>query len=495
MANGVTRTNDLVFTGRPGTYDEAAFGAFIENQAMHTFHHHMIVLRQDRYQPYSEYMVPAHCGFDVFSQIADIANASVVTNDTGDPAYTGALQKLNENTPVGKRRPLLYITAKLARQLHTKAILQAQTERPFREIKWIADERFPTYERTIPIVAARGSRPVICPTKDFRTSALSAMTPTWLQAQNQMTPAVVNHQKVARADVAMFKIPPHGFAYAKGAAGPSMGSFLGLNGAGKFKQAMRMERRDLLVAAAMATGCIKHARQCISDFEAEQPLRKEDTYAIRNQRYQHQQQLSDYWGALLDAKITPVVAFDTLQQYREKFPYNFFDYGKSFRKLVQEAMDQRRDDPRDKNFPVLIRSEPELKHQLRDTFFDKSALPAIQAEIPSYEESMAMVWNYSVEDAPMQVTLQRKTSELTLNSLPSVEVMTQLEISAAKTAERIAADKKRDKDHSNVLSFTEEILKAHLFEGTIFASFTPEEKTAFKEQVNNQPHFKVRLIR
>ena len=65
-------------------------------------------------------MVPATCGYDVFSQIADVANASVVTNDAGDPAYTGKLYRLSYNTKVGQRRPLLYITAKLARQVHTR---------------------------------------------------------------------------------------------------------------------------------------------------------------------------------------------------------------------------------------------------------------------------------------------------------------------------------------------------------------------------------------
>ena len=65
-------------------------------------------------------MVPAMSGFDVFSQIADIANPSVVTNEAGDPTYTGKLQRLSFNTRPGQRRPLLYITAKLARQLHTR---------------------------------------------------------------------------------------------------------------------------------------------------------------------------------------------------------------------------------------------------------------------------------------------------------------------------------------------------------------------------------------
>ena len=151
MANGVTRTNDLVYTGIPNTISEDAFGAFVKNQATHTFHHHIIVFRQDKYQPLSEYMLPIFTGFDVFSQIADIANASVVTNDAGDPAYTGTLYRRSENTKVAHRRPLLYITSKVARQLQIKHILRAQTENSFRGIKWVNDERFPDEHRKIPI--------------------------------------------------------------------------------------------------------------------------------------------------------------------------------------------------------------------------------------------------------------------------------------------------------------------------------------------------------
>lgn len=466
MANGVTRTNDLVFTGEADTKEEDAFGAFIKNQATHTFHHHLIVMRQDKYQPISEYMVQAFTGFDVFSQIADIANASVVTNDAGDPAYSGKLHKRSENTKVGQRRPLLYITSKVARQLHTKQILQAQTEQPFRSIKWIKDERFPDEDRMIPIVAARGSRPVICPTKTFRTSARAAMSPSWVKGIIQATPTVLNHQKVAASEVKMYLIPPHGFPYAKGAAGPSMGSFLGLNGGGKFKYPMRMERRDLLVAAAMKSGCVRYAKSSVSDFECDQPLRREDTYAVRNQRYNHQLQLGDYWEAQLHAKITPVVAFDTLEQYREKFPYNWGDDSKSFRKMLQEALDER-NEKEDFHGPATFRSEPEIRTKLRDITKNQSALPAIEADVPSYEESQMRVWHLTENQAPMQVALQRRTSELTLNSVPSVEVMTQLEISAAKSEKRVAEDRKRDKEHSNILAFTEDILKAHLFEGKI----------------------------
>ena len=117
----------------------------------------------------------------------------------------------------------------------------------------------------------------------------------------------------------------------------------------------------------------------------------------------------------------------------------------------------------------------------------QSALPAIEAERPSFEESKALFWAYTENQAPMQVNLQRRTSELTLNTPPAVQTMTQLQIAAAKAAAKVSEDKKRDKKYENVLAFTEEIIKAQLFQGDIYDGFSNEEKEVFKEQVNTPP--------
>ena len=87
----------------------------------------------------------------------------------------------------------------------------------------------------------------------------------------------------------------------------------------------------------------------------------------------------------------------------------------------------------------------------------------------------------------MQVHLQRRTSELTLNTVPSVEVLTQLQITAAKMENRVSADKKRDAQNENILAFTEDILKAQLLKGSIFEGFSEEEKAVFREQVDLPP--------
>ena len=173
VGNGFTRPNGLPYTGRPNQRREAAFEAFVKNQVNHTFHAHMIAYRKDKYNPISEYMLPIYSGSDVFSQIADTANASMVTNDTGDPAYNANLDKLPENTPCGHRRNLFFANNKLHKQLHIRHIIKAQSEREFRDVAWVKDERFTRDYREVPIVAARGARPVVVKNYKFRTTAHS----------------------------------------------------------------------------------------------------------------------------------------------------------------------------------------------------------------------------------------------------------------------------------------------------------------------------------
>ena len=312
VGNGNTRTNGLVYNGRPNDVREAAFEAYIKNQAMHTFHFHIITLRNDPFRPVSEYMLRATSGYDVWSQIADLATPSIVTNDSGDPAYTGQLRRLEEDTPCGHRRRLFFTNNKKARQLHARHIIQAQGEAEQRDIAWVPDERFPSEQRAVPVVAARRVRPVVVKNLEFRTTVHSAMTPTWVQAFLQMTPTSVDYSKVAPQYWSATLLPAHAFAFAKGSAAPSMGSFLGLNGTACFKHSMRMEKRDCLVAAAMNSGYTAMARQDIHDFQSEVPSRMEDTYMVLNVKYEHQIQLKNYWKDLSKSLIINVKGLDNV---------------------------------------------------------------------------------------------------------------------------------------------------------------------------------------
>ena len=146
---------------------------------------------------------------------------------------------MDENTPVGQRRALLFSMNKRSKQLHTKLILQAQSNRDVREIVWVPDERFTKTVRNVPIIGARASRPIITKIKGFRTSAYAAMSPTWVQCFEQMSPRTLDSTKLTLEESKEFKLPPHGLIYAKGVAAPSMGSYLGING-GKFDIIFKM---------------------------------------------------------------------------------------------------------------------------------------------------------------------------------------------------------------------------------------------------------------
>ena len=72
VGTGQARPNGLVYDGSMGNAGESAFEAFVKNSAIHTFQFHVIVMRNNEYEPYSEYILPATSGFDVWSQIADL---------------------------------------------------------------------------------------------------------------------------------------------------------------------------------------------------------------------------------------------------------------------------------------------------------------------------------------------------------------------------------------------------------------------------------------
>ena len=134
---------------------------------------------------------------------------------------------------MGHRRGLLFTNSKKAKQLHTKLILQSQSNRIAREAVWVPDERFKKTVRNVPIIGARAARPVITKIKGFRTSVYAAMTPTWVQCFEQMSPIGVDTTKLTIEDSKKYKLPPHGLVYAKGVGAPSMGSYLGINGGKK----------------------------------------------------------------------------------------------------------------------------------------------------------------------------------------------------------------------------------------------------------------------
>ena len=105
--------------------------------------------------------MPLPGGYAVWSAISDLANPSIVTNGLGDDTFNKALDRLDQKTPQGNRRDLLVCNSKNVRSMIIRHILANQTNSATHSYKIVKDERITNYDRYMPIIAARHSRPVI----------------------------------------------------------------------------------------------------------------------------------------------------------------------------------------------------------------------------------------------------------------------------------------------------------------------------------------------
>ena len=247
-----------------------------------------------------------------------------------------------------------------------------------------------------------------------------------------------------------------------------------------------MERRDRLVAAAMLLKEHRFAKEAIIDYEIEPPRRSYDQYAVRNQKYRHQQELAEYWELQIKALCHPMKFLDGLADYNWKFPYMTNDVEKKFLRGLQAALEE---EPRAKGYPCVFKSDPQERQRLLQITQNEPSLPeTMSSEIPSFEDARQARLEYNDKRAPFQHMLQRRTSELTLSSAPPVETMTQLKIASLKIEQAAEADwQKKQTASGDVLTFAEDILKAQLFQGKIYDGLTEEEKEIFQETVNQVP--------
>ena len=247
-----------------------------------------------------------------------------------------------------------------------------------------------------------------------------------------------------------------------------------------------MERRDRLVAAAMLTREHKMAKESIIDYEAEPPRRSYDQFAVRNQRFKHQQELAEYWRLQIRALSHPLKFLDGLADYNFKFPYMTNDVDKTFLRGLQAALEE---EPRARGYPCVFRENPQERQRLLQITQNEPTLPeTLSSEIPSFEDARQARLEYGENQASFQHMLQRKTSELTLSSAPPVETFTPLKIASLKIEQAAEADwRKKESASGDVLTFAEDILKAQLFEGKIYDGLTEEEKEIFQATVNQVP--------
>ena len=237
--------------------------------------------------------MPVPSGHAVWSAISDLANPSIVTNSLGDDTYNKALDLLENKTPQGHRRDLLVCNSKNTRSRIIRHILESQKDSPTHSYRIVRDERITNYDRFMPIIAAGHSRPVISEDPKYRTTEHAALTPTLLQAFKMMNPRYKVELEIT--DTYDSGVKPDVFSQFVGNGYATLASFIGINGNGGFKCAMKLEKRDMLVTAAMKTGIHGYAENYVEHYEAEAPTTSEEK-AVKELRRRYQADLLELWA-------------------------------------------------------------------------------------------------------------------------------------------------------------------------------------------------------
>ena len=88
---------------------------------------------------------------------------------------------------------------------------------------------------------------------------------------------------------------PDVFSQFVGSGYATLASHIGINGNGGFKSAMKLEKRDMLVAAAMSTNIHGYAETYIEHYEADAPTTTEER-AVKELRRRYQTDLVELWS-------------------------------------------------------------------------------------------------------------------------------------------------------------------------------------------------------
>ena len=237
--------------------------------------------------------MPIPSGHAVWSAISQLANPSFVTNRLGEDKYDKALNLMEAKTPQGHRRDLLVCNSKTVRSSIIRHILASQQDSPKHSYTIVRDERIDNWDRFMPIISARHSRPVIAENTDYRTTAHAAITPTLLQAFKMMNP--LYREELEITDTSESGVKRDLFSQFVGNGYATLASHIGINGNGGFKSAMKLEKRDMLVTAAMVSGIHCYAETYVEHYEAEAPTTSEERVA-KEVRRRYQADLQELWS-------------------------------------------------------------------------------------------------------------------------------------------------------------------------------------------------------
>ena len=141
--------------------------------------------------------------------------------------------------------------------------------------------------KTTPIIATKASRPVKVRNDDFTTTALSTVSISALQGFEKLerlhgTNLVEDAQGLTKFTNKFYRNFP-------GTGAITLGNYWGLSGTPKFPFGMKMEKRDMMIAATRITRSNLAASK-IDDFVPNEPTKDHPDYygALRKWKFQHE---------------------------------------------------------------------------------------------------------------------------------------------------------------------------------------------------------------
>ena len=352
----------------------------------------------------------------------------------------------------------------------------------------VKDERVPNENRNMPIIAVAYSQPLVVDATNYHTTAHSAVTTFLLQAFKTMNPVL--QTVVENDDEETSGMPKHLFGNMVGTGYVSPAGLLGLSGTGKFKQSMRLEQRDMIVTAAMDSKIQMYAETYVLWYESEYPDSSEDKIVKQQRRY-FQDNLNHLWSDKLKAYHYSIAGgIDGMKAYCDKFTFLGIDPEKTFRKMLREAL---LEDPRNQRHPSVMKENDEMKRVLEQTTRESLSedffveFPRTEVERQTFHQRQQLRLEYPPERAPAQYRLQKRTSELTLSTPPTVQSLTPLQIVENRTDRLRQQSKTADKKKFSTLDETQNIMRAHKKQGELYKSFSEEHRAAFNKIRKEKP--------
>ena len=350
------------------------------------------------------------------------------------------------------------------------------------------DERVSNDSRQMPVLAAAYSQPLVVDAVDYHTTAHSAVTTYLLQAFKQMNPTA--QAVVENDDENISGIPSHLFSNMVGNGYVPPAGLLGFSGNGKFKLPMKLEQRDMIVTAAMTSKVQMYAENYVLWYESEYPDSNEDRVAKQQRRY-FQENLRHLWEDKLRAYHYSIAGgIDGMGMYCRKFKFLGIDPDKVFRQSLRAAM---LENPRNQRHPTVMKENEDLKKCLEQTtreslsedFFVEH--PRSELERMSFQQRQQLRLEYPPERAPAQYHLQRRTSELTLSTPPTVQSLTPIQIVANRTNMLRQQSKRTEKKKFSLLDETQKIMRAHKKQGELYRGLSAELQEEFDRIRREQP--------